>query len=151
MTVTVEIAMSYCKSTKRLQLKQKIASKLMFEPEVFGSKCTALKKALGRWDFGGPQWFDARVIVPFLVKPLLRFQNEYMIKEGVKKTRNSRWFLLETGPLPKNCGPRAGTTRAVSIESVSLRRLVGVARGPIGCSRLKAGPDWWNFVLSTRN
>jgi len=31
----------------------------------------------------------------------------------------------------KYCGPRAGTTQAASIESVRLRRLVGVARAPL--------------------
>jgi len=43
----------------------------------------------------------------------------------------------------KNTGPGVGTTQAASIESVSLRRLVGVARGPIRrnwTNRLKTGP-----------
>jgi len=55
---------------------------------------------------------------------------------------------LETGPkLEKTVGPlaHAGATHAASIESVSLRRIVGVARGPIGSNWsnwLKAGPGW---------
>jgi len=43
----------------------------------------------------------------------------------------------------KNCGPCSGATQAASMDSVSLRRLVGVAQGPIGSNqfnRLKADP-----------
>jgi len=45
----------------------------------------------------------------------------------------------------KNCGPRSGATQAASMESASLRRLVGVARGPSG-----AGPDLKQLVLSAQ-
>ena len=104
--------------------------------------------------FGNPRsdsapqwWFGAWVIVsplPLLVTPLplLRFQNEN-IMEDVKKLRSSLWFSLATGPTLKKLWACAGSTQAVSIERVSLRRLVGVARGPIGgnrSNRLKVCP-----------
>jgi len=37
--------------------------------------------------------------------------------------------------LEKYCGLRAGTAQTLSIESVFLSNLVGVAQGPIGSSR----------------
>jgi len=57
-------------------------------------------------------------------------------------------FSLATDPtVKKYCGPRAGTTQSASTESISLRRLVGVARGQLrrGArlegNRLMAGSD----------
>jgi len=48
-----------------------------------------------------------------------------------------RW---QQAPCLKKTGPRACTTQAASIKSVSLRRIVGgVARGPVWCEvRLEA-------------
>ena len=60
-------------------------------------------------------------------------------------------LLLEERCLPhvyntlKNCGPLSGATQTASMESVSLRRLVAVARGPSG-----AGPDWKQSVQSAQ-
>jgi len=67
-----------------------------------------------------------------------------MINENVKKTRSSLWFSLAKGPtLKKMWAPLQRYTSIVSMESVSLRWLVGVARGT-----LKAGPDWKQSVQS---
>ena len=48
-----------------------------------------------------------------------------------------RW---QQGPRQKNSVHRPGATQAASNESISLRKLAGVARGPVGSNRLKGGP-----------
>ena len=51
--------------------------------------------------------------------------------KGVRKRAAHFYFRWQRAPR-KYCGSHAGTTQAVSIESVSLRRLaVGEARGPL--------------------
>ena len=53
-----------------------------------------------------------------------------MMIEGVKNLRSSFLFSMAKNPhFKKNCGHRAGTTQAASIESVNLCEFVGVARG----------------------
>jgi len=49
-----------------------------------------------------------------------------MMNEDIKKTRSSLWFSLTLAPRIKNVGPAARATHAASIETVTLRRLVGV-------------------------
>ena len=63
-----------------------------------------------------------------------------MIKEDAKNraVHFDLWRL-------KNCGPCADTTQGVSIQSVSLRRLVGVARDSLGVE-----PDWKQSVQSAK-
>jgi len=67
-----------------------------------------------RNDSARPWWFGAQVIVPprpSSLRPchcyLLPFENEYMIKEDVTKTRSSNWFSLATGPTLKIWGAEA--------------------------------------------
>jgi len=48
----------------------------------------------------------------------------------LKKTCSSLWISFLGPTFKKNCGPRSGATQAASMESVSLRRLVDVARVP---------------------
>jgi len=128
--ITVEIAMSfYCKSTKRLQLKQKTASKLKIfclNYSCYWKDQTTYRK----------QW------------PLLRFLSECMI-EDAKRPRSSLYGSLATGPTPKKlCAPPRRYTSSFEwkyqLAQVS-RRSAGppLPRGPIGSNRsnrLKAGP-----------
>jgi len=52
-----------------------------------------------------------------------------MINENVKK-RAVHFDFPSLALRLKICGPRSGAAQAASMESVSLRRFVGVARGP---------------------
>jgi len=50
---------------------------------------------------------------------------------NLKKRAVNFDFRWQRAPRLQNCGTRSGATQADSMESVSLRRLVGVARGPL--------------------
>jgi len=77
--------------------------------------------------------------------------------KGVRNRAAHLDFRWQRSPR-KYCGSHADTTQAVSIESVSLRRLaVGEARGrsPIGSNRsnrLRAGPErkWGGGQMPSR-
>jgi len=56
----------------------------------------------------------------------------------IKKNAQFTWIFVGNGPHAKKivgAAARAGATHAASIESISLRRLDGVAQGLIGSNR----------------
>jgi len=83
------------------------------------------------------QKFQSRDKIPKRVCP------RYQLTMTIVTITERIWFPLATNAALKNALGRRCSTQTASIESVSLRRLVGVARGPIGSNRsnrLKASP-----------
>ena len=88
-------------------------------------------------------WKDSTIHTKAMTTVAIPERN--MMNKDVKKPRSSLWFSSAKGPtLKKTVGPVTCATHSASIKSVTLHRLLGVARGPIGSkqsNRLKAGPD----------